>query len=377
MNYIYSAIGGLILVFIFFFFRKPNNGKADYLLIALNIALGLFLLSDVLVNWSMNSFTLIFQNSMPLLLFPVFIFYALQFTHSNKKLPVIWYGLFIPLFLLLILSITDHFILNTYSSSEILLEFNNPHWVYHVLFKGSQILFMVILFRLLRQLKFFNYRIKQGLSSTEEIELKWLASFTRIYLYAMFLAFILFLSQNLGWIPFSVKDVYFIIYAVLIIGILLMTYQGIQHYTLDQVMDSNGLLEMDIRIAVQDSVKIQNMLTEEERDFELFMLRIIEKQQLYLNPTLSLRDLALSLNKSPHFVSRIINAQSNRSFYDLINHYRVVYLKKLLNNSANKNFTILALGLDSGFNSKASLNRIFKKHTNLTPKQYLDQIKGV
>ena len=35
-----------------------------------------------------------------------------------------------------------------------------------------------------------------------------------------------------------------------------------------------------------------------------------------------------------------------------------------------KRFTILALGLESGFNSKASLNRVFKEETGLSPREY-------
>jgi AraC-like DNA-binding protein len=44
----------------------------------------------------------------------------------------------------------------------------------------------------------------------------------------------------------------------------------------------------------------------------------------------------------------------------------------MLNDPNNLRCIILALGLESGFNSKASLNRIFKYFTGLTPKQHLD-----
>jgi len=35
-----------------------------------------------------------------------------------------------------------------------------------------------------------------------------------------------------------------------------------------------------------------------------------------------------------------------------------------------KRYTILALGLESGFNSKASLNRVFKEATGISPSEY-------
>ena len=43
---------------------------------------------------------------------------------------------------------------------------------------------------------------------------------------------------------------------------------------------------------------------------------------------------------------------------------------KLISDPDNNKFTILALGLDSGFNSKATLNRIFKKQTGYSPMEY-------
>ena len=103
------------------------------------------------------------------------------------------------------------------------------------------------------------------------------------------------------------------------------------------------------------------------------LLQLLEKEQLYLEPKLSLADLATRLDAPKNRVSKIINATQQRSFYDLVNGYRVEHLKQQLNNPENAQFTILALALNSGFNSKASLNRIFKNITGLTPRQYLDQ----
>jgi AraC-like DNA-binding protein len=376
MNYVYSAIAGLILFFILLILRKKDIGSADYLLIALNITLGLFLLSDVLVHWQMNSFTLIFQNSVPLLLLPIFMFFALQYTYAHGKIPLVWYGLYFPLILMVGVSITDHFILHTYNESEVMAQFNDPPWLYQVLFKGSQILFIGVLIRLLQSLKSFDYQLKNGYSTVEEFEVKWLANFTRIYLYTILMAFVLFLSQNFGLLPYSVDQVYAIIYGVLIIAILSMTYQGMHHYTLDQVIAPNSLVGFNVSSpSLITDLEFKTNTSEKEQELELQMQKVLEVQKLYLNPQLSLKDLADSLNESTHFVSKVINTLPNRSFYDLINQNRVNHLKLLLDNPKNDKLTILALGLDSGFNSKASLNRIFKKHTDLTPKQYWDERK--
>ena len=35
--------------------------------------------------------------------------------------------------------------------------------------------------------------------------------------------------------------------------------------------------------------------------------------------------------------------------------------------------TLLAIGMDAGFNSKSSFNAVFKKHTKMTPSQFRAQ----
>ncbi|MEM9985313.1 MAG: helix-turn-helix transcriptional regulator, partial [Bacteroidota bacterium] len=152
-----------------------------------------------------------------------------------------------------------------------------------------------------------------------------------------------------------------------------LNYQGIQHYTLAQVDPRPPAADSLTAAGAGLSDKPALPLTEAERQLEREVIRVIEEEQLYLTPSVSLNDLADRLGTNRHLVSKVINAQAGRSFYDLINGYRVEHLKKLLDDPQNAPFTILALGLDSGFNSKASLNRIFKNLTGLTPRQYLDR----
>ena len=56
--------------------------------------------------------------------------------------------------------------------------------------------------------------------------------------------------------------------------------------------------------------------------------------------------------------------------------YRVEEVKQRLKDSKYKNFTILAIAYDSGFNSKSAFNTIFKDLTGMTPSQYLDSVSG-
>ena len=91
----------------------------------------------------------------------------------------------------------------------------------------------------------------------------------------------------------------------------------------------------------------------------------------YLDPKLSLAGLAQLLEISPNQLSQIINQEAQVNFHDFVNNYRIEeFIERA---SINKNFSLLALALDSGFNSKSSFNTIFKKQKGLAPSQYLSK----
>ncbi|MFM9911291.1 MAG: helix-turn-helix domain-containing protein, partial [Chitinophagaceae bacterium] len=59
------------------------------------------------------------------------------------------------------------------------------------------------------------------------------------------------------------------------------------------------------------------------------------------------------------------------SFNDYINQYRVEAVLEKLRNGEQKRQTLLSIAFDSGFNSKATFNRAFKKSMGVSPKEWL------
>ncbi len=378
MRYLFAAAAALILVFILLILRKKGKAVADYYLIAINVLVGCFMLSDVLVQNYLSSATVIFQNGVPLLLFPVFVLYVLQFLNAGQPLARKWLLLFLPAVLFSLLSFLDHYVWNNYNSTALLAEhFNNPNIAYHLIFKGAQLSFMGVLISLIRRLYRFEKGLKLGFSSDDLIDLRWLLHFTWIYLTSLCITFVLFLGQNVGLFPIQIQEVFGMVYGLLVASVFYLNYQGIQHYTLAQVYTSKvaALGAVDLAPEVLQNTnhaEAAKPLTEEEMALESKVLEVIASKKLYLEPKFSLEDLAELLGENRHKVSKVINAQEGRTFYDLVNRYRVDHLKQMLDDNRNDQFTILAMGLDSGFNSKASLNRIFKAMTGITPKQYLE-----
>ncbi|MEL6445352.1 MAG: helix-turn-helix transcriptional regulator [Bacteroidota bacterium] len=98
--------------------------------------------------------------------------------------------------------------------------------------------------------------------------------------------------------------------------------------------------------------------------------RLMEDDRLYLDPTLRLADLADRLSIGERACTDVLAQAFGATFYDLVNGYRVDEAQARLRDPATAHLTVLAVGLDAGFSSKASFNRVFKARTGETPSAY-------
>ena len=101
---------------------------------------------------------------------------------------------------------------------------------------------------------------------------------------------------------------------------------------------------------------------------------IMLNQKPYLNPDLKIHDLAKLIDAPIHLLSEHINKQLHLNFFEFINQYRVNEFKSRVHSSEYEKYTLIAIALDVGFNSKASFNRIFKQQTEMTPSQYKKKV---
>ena len=98
----------------------------------------------------------------------------------------------------------------------------------------------------------------------------------------------------------------------------------------------------------------------------------IEDKKLFLNPSLTIFDVANQMDCSHRLISSCINSELNITFSNLVNDYRVNEAKRLLKGNP-KELTMEGIGLESGFNSRASFYRVFKQKTKCSPKEYLEK----
>ena len=110
---------------------------------------------------------------------------------------------------------------------------------------------------------------------------------------------------------------------------------------------------------------------EEAPELHQQLLRLMQTEKPYLEPKLSLAQLAEILGVLPNHLSQIINQYEAKNFYDFVNSYRVEEFIDLAKKDTDKSFNLLGLAFEAGFNSKSSFNQVFKKFKGQTPSEFL------
>lgn len=85
------------------------------------------------------------------------------------------------------------------------------------------------------------------------------------------------------------------------------------------------------------------------------------------DPDLSLESLARRLGTNTSYLSRAFNEGLGQNFSEVIGALRVDWVCQRLGQPDAAGLDLLALGLEAGFASKTSFNRVFKARTGLTP----------
>jgi AraC-like DNA-binding protein len=96
----------------------------------------------------------------------------------------------------------------------------------------------------------------------------------------------------------------------------------------------------------------------------------IKQEQLFLQPHLTLSNLANRTVETERELSRLINLIGKRNFCDYINALRVEEAARLLADERGATQTILEIAFEAGFTSKSSFNAVFKREMGATPSEY-------
>ncbi|QDA58684.1 helix-turn-helix domain-containing protein [Hymenobacter jejuensis] len=262
---------------------------------------------------------------------------------------------------------------------------------------GGYVSVVVYAWLTLREYRQYRHYINNYFSDTERIKFSWL----RNLLYAVLLGLgivLLFNFVNLSvvkltyvqfWYSFLATGV--LVYYLSIAG-LLANYQLVAPLRFQPEAVAHGqfigLSEIpDNQIDVQDGLSFLKSQTATvttaepqvskadvtaEPDLQRWaakLTRLMETDRPYLAPELTLSTLAAQLRTNTSLLSRVINSCFGQNFNDYVNTYRVAEAERKLQNPNFRHYTLLAVALESGFNSKSTFNRVFKKLRGATPSE--------
>ncbi|WP_207512932.1 helix-turn-helix domain-containing protein [Longitalea luteola] len=102
----------------------------------------------------------------------------------------------------------------------------------------------------------------------------------------------------------------------------------------------------------------------------LLLQKSMEDDKMYLNPDLDLHSLAQHTGIPQKTLSAVLNQHMKKSFNEFVNEYRIEAFKQKLQQPEINNFTMAAIALECGFNSRATFQRIFKEVTGSSPSDF-------
>jgi adenylate cyclase len=118
--------------------------------------------------------------------------------------------------------------------------------------------------------------------------------------------------------------------------------------------------------------KKSGLSREQSQEIVVKLNKVIKQQELFLNPQLTLSDLAEAIDMSTNMVSQALNENLGKNYYEYINSFRLEHFIELFKNPKSRRFTMLSVAYDSGFNSKSTFNAFFKKSMGTSPREYFN-----
>lgn len=367
----------LIIIFQCFFFsfyllsQKNNKRRSNNILIIFLFTIAITEIGGVLshfqelrnVVFSYAPHLFYIDYPFRYLYMPVLFMYMLSITKGDFRFKKVYLFHFIP-FVFFCLLVLYKFYLNSADTLREILETGNRFTsfesdIFDIL---DNVQFFSYVIASLIILKKYRIEIKNVYSTIEHINLSWL-TFVVLGLtgwkslsllnYILWLA----LTDYSGWILYIVAEVVFLTF------ISIMFLKGLKQPAIFSGINKNQSRHKYEKTLLADAIK---------EDYKEKLIRHIISQKSYLEPSLSLDDLAEKVSIPPHHLSQILNACFNQNFFDFINSYRIKESEKLLSEQSSYRKTILEILYETGFNSKSVFNTAFKKHTGMTPTQFRD-----
>jgi len=351
----------MLFVFLINVLQDKSLANKYFSIYLINISVTIFLFLLIEIDFDkFGLFLLPFQITSLLLIGPILWLFVNSVTGERKK--NIYPHLILPLLtgaFALILYVLTFLVKDPKSVLRIkilLLNLSLSSIVYGVI--------LINVFYIYKSLKLYKRhlnRVGDVYSYTEKVNLSWLKPI--IYGYIVFvLAWVLptLISDMVGIFWSDIVHNCIVLGYIIFCGYTALKHQPIIIETIEKG-DDNKNVEIDLQSPF--FIELKDLL-----------LKGMEEEKLYLDPSLTINSLAKELNTNGKYLSQLINNEFNKSFVVFINEYRIEEVKKMLLDRQNNILSIEGIGYEAGFKSKSAFNVAFKKYTGETPSVFLKQM---
>jgi AraC-like DNA-binding protein len=114
--------------------------------------------------------------------------------------------------------------------------------------------------------------------------------------------------------------------------------------------------------------------TDQVVPFDIF-IDVFFTKKYFLNGLTTLDDLSQKINVSPDTLNEFLLLNYGIGYTDLVNKHRVDYFITLIKKGDFIQYTIETLAIQSGFGSRQSLQKAFKKFHGGTPSDFISSIR--
>lgn len=177
------------------------------------------------------------------------------------------------------------------------------------------------------------------------------------------------------WAPVELADRLGILGNYLTLALLIVLW--LERARLLMPVAANAAIQPEVQVPVAAQLEAVDETAiddahEKQADLDALAAQLqtfVQSTRPYLNPQLTLERFAAQVHMPTRQVSNAINRCFKQNFQEYINSYRVETAKHFLQDH-QCHLTIVEIAHQSGFNSKATFNRLFKTQVGVTPSEY-------
>lgn len=361
----------IALVLVFFLFtvksKKPNrisNRLMGAFLLMLSIHISVFFYADYFIT------SPIFEqlrDQLLLLFGPLIYLHFISSMYLDFKLKKKHLLHLVP-FILVIVIFTPRFFSVNHLDRVLFYQSYHSHLEAKIYSTLSIIVMVFYLLLTIRELKNYKHILLKNYSEKRYLNYEWLKQLALLLVVVFSFSFLRTTIISFG-ISEAILNVR-LFHTVLLL--LFMTWVILKSLYSPEIFKSINTKQRLVRnldnVSSNNSIKGYQELIINEK---IVMLKnYMEKNQPFLRPSLTIKELANEIGMETHDLSILINRYMGKHFFDFINEYRIELAVKILKNPNRKSSHILEILYEVGFNSKSAFHRAFRKHTGKTPKEY-------